>query len=127
MDRLVELMSSILGAEVSDRTAAQFGAVALGIFTFMLVISIAILAARIVRYRRRRMKVPSLAKRDFWFLAGLALPFLGIFVARAFGIRGLGTNLLWLIATTVLALLAMGVWLWYGVFIIERTDEERRE
>jgi H+/Cl- antiporter ClcA len=123
MDELAQQIGNLLDVHVSERSAAQFGAIALGLFLFMLAAAIAILSGRLIRYRRRKQRIPLIAKRDFWFLMGLALPFLGIFFARAFGIKDLSTNLWWIIATTFCALGAVGVWLYYEVFVIERPNE----
>lgn len=123
MDGLAQQISSLLDIHVSEKTAQQFGGIALGLFTFMLTVSILIVGARIIRYRRRKQRVPLIAKRDLVFLLGLAIPFAGIFGVRAFQIKDLGTNVWWLLFTTISALIAVGYWLYFEVFVIERPNE----
>lgn len=109
----------ILGTKVTGQQATTFGTLGLFVFTTLLVASLVRLTVRIAHYRRAGLPVPDIAKRDFWFLTGLGLPFVGIFLARTFGIRDLSTNLAWLLFTTIGAVSAMLMWAYYEFRIIE--------
>ncbi len=118
MDRLIDLLDT----RVTQDEASLSGVVALFVFTLLLVASHLRLDARVLSYLFRDLPVPDIAKRDWWFLTGLSLPFVGIFFVRAFGIKDLGTNLWWLLLTTGCAIGAMLVWAYYEFRVIERED-----
>ncbi len=113
-----------LARRVTPQQATTFGTIGLFLFTSLLVAALARLVVRIRNYRREGLRVPDIAKRDFWFLVGLGTPFVGLFIIRTFGLKDLGTNLWWLLGTTVLAVSGMFVWAYYEFRIIER-DKDR--
>lgn len=121
----MSVLLDIIGRHVTPQQATTFSTIALFLFTTLLVLAFVRLGVRIVNYWREGLSVPSLAKRDFWFLLGLALPFAGIFIVRSFGIRDLSTNLWWLLGTTFGAVGAMFVWAYYEFRIIERDDDKK--
>lgn len=118
----MDLLTDLLDTRVTSEEATLFGLIGLLVFTILLVASHIRLDVRILSYLRHRKPVPDLAKRDWWFITGLSLPFVGIFAARAFGVKDLGTNLWWLTLTTISAVGAMFVWAYYEFLVIERED-----
>lgn len=120
LDPLIDL----LNFKVTAQQATTFGTIGLFLFTSLLVAALIRLIVRIRNYRREGLPVPDIAKRDLWFLVGLGAPFVGLFIIRTFGLKYLGTNLLWLVATTVLAVSGMFVWAYYEFRIIESDKDQ---
>jgi len=114
----------ILTFKVTPQQATTFGTIGLFLFTSLLVAALVRLVIRVRNYHRERLSVPDIAKRDLWFLVGLGTPFVGLFVIRTFGLKDLGTNLWWLLGTTVLAVSGMFVWAYYEFRVIE-SDRDR--
>ena len=91
----------------------------------LLFIGAASTGLRYRRYRREKVPVPLLLGRDVTLMAGLTLPFLAILIVRAFGVTSIvtgdgGPEVWWLLLTGVPALIAIGVYVYFELFVIER-------
>lgn len=95
---------------------------ALLIFVFLLALAIGKIVYRYLSYKREGLEVPLLLKRDFFFLTGLAIPFLGVFLLRSFSVRATEEPWypLWLIGSTLLALGGTAYWVYVEYFKIEQ-------
>lgn len=88
--------------------------------------------ARVAYYRANGYRRPKLLTRDMIFMGGFALSF-GLVLAvrglRSLGIdtSGLGQQLWWNLLTGVPALVAVGVYVYYELFRIERGDPDDRD
>ena len=91
-------------------------------FLFLLILAIARIGYRYIKYKEEGIQVPRLLHRDGFFLTGLALPFLGALFFRAFGIVPLDEwwYPLWIIASNSFALLGTAYWVYYEYFKIEQ-------
>src|SRR5260221_13191333 len=58
------------------------------LLSFVVLITLAIgrISFRYLNYKKQKEEVPLLLKRDFFFLTGLATPFFGVLLFRAFQI-----------------------------------------
>lgn len=99
-------------------------AVIFGLFLLLLLIGTASTYVRWLRYRRLRIPAPVLLKRDAILLGGLAIPFLLISAVRVIGISTVsgenGPELWWLLVTGIPAVLAIAVYVFYELFVIEK-------
>jgi O-antigen/teichoic acid export membrane protein len=96
-----------------------------GVFLLLLVMGATSTLVRYIRYRREKIEPPVLLKRDVALLVGLALPFLLISAVRALGLTSVvtgedGPQLWWLIATGPPGIIAIAVFVYYELFVIER-------
>lgn len=121
---MLQNIIDFLTYKVTPQQATTFGTIGLFLFTSLLMAALIRLGVRIRNYRREGLRVPDIARRDFWFLVGLGTPFVGLFVIRTFGLKDLGTNLWWLLGTTILAVSGMFVWAYYEFRIIESDRDQ---
>jgi hypothetical protein len=83
----------------------------LALFVIGLLTALTILFYRVVEYRRAKWQTPWLLKRDLALIGGLAVPFLLIFIRRAFKIEAID-SIAWTIFTGTPAIWAI----WYWVY-----------
>lgn len=105
---------------ITDDEAVALAGLSLLVFSILLVLSLFRLTIRLLEYHfRLRRRPPTIAKRDWVFEVLLAVPFVAFLIARAFEITDLRNFLPWIVLTTLPALIAMGVLVWYEFFVIE--------
>lgn len=81
--------------------------------------------SRVAYYRAKKFRRPRLLVRDALFVGGLAMSFGLILLARGlrsagFDTSGLANSLAWNVLTCIPALVAVGVYVYFEVFVIER-------
>lgn len=105
-------------------TSGLVSAVIFGLFLLLLLIGTASTYVRWLRYRRLRIPAPVLLKRDAVLLGGLAIPFLLISAVRVVGISAVsgedGPQIWWLLLTGLPAIVAIAVYVYYELAVIER-------
>jgi len=91
-------------------------------FVVLVVLAIVRIGARYISYKRQGLEIPLLLKRDFVFLTGLSLPFLGIFLFRATGVvpQQESWAAAWVVVSGALALLGTAFWVYIEYFKVER-------
>lgn len=91
-------------------------------FVSLVGLAIGRIVTRYFRYKRENLEIPLLLKRDFFFLTGLALPFLGIFVFRVTGVipQNEPWAATWVILSGALALAGTSLWVYIEYFKIEK-------
>lgn len=93
------------------------------LISFVVLVTLAIIriGGRYVQYKQESMRIPLLLKRDFFFLAGLSLPFLGIFLFRVSGVvpQQEPWAAAWTIISGALAVLGTAFWVYIEYFKIE--------
>jgi hypothetical protein len=95
------------------------------IFTVALLLGAGATLARVVRYSVQGWHRPRLLTRDLFVIGGLALTvgtILAVRVARALGadVTGLATSIPWILFTTIPVVVAVVVYAWFELFVIER-------
>lgn len=94
------------------------------LFSFIILLALAIvrIGKRYIDYKRESQPIPLLLKRDFFFLSGLALPFLGVLVFRAFDIKAVEQPWypIWVIVSNTLAISGTLFWVYIEYFKIEK-------
>lgn len=94
------------------------------LISFIILIYLAVLriGKRYLDYKREKQPVPLLLKRDFFFLGGLGLPFLGVLFFRAFNILAVEQPWypIWVIGSNSLAILGTLGWVYIEYFVIEK-------
>ena len=95
----------------------------LGAFTAGLLLSVIALVKRFVDYGKEGVRPPLLAYRDLGLLAGLCLPFLLIFIFRAFGLTQIAVGQIWwTLITGIPPVLGVAQFVWFEYFVIEKGD-----
>lgn len=90
-------------------------------FTILMILGFSRILFRYIEYKRLKINVPTLLRRDLYFFGGLTLPFLGIFIFRFLGITPTdGSYLAWVLFSSICALFGVGNWVYYEFFIIEK-------
>lgn len=91
-------------------------------FVVLVGLAVARIGTRYVDYKRQGLEVPLLLKRDFIFLTGLSLPFVGIFLFRATGVipQREPWAVTWTLISGALALAATAIWVYIEYFKIEQ-------
>jgi len=102
-------------------------AVAFGLFWVFLIVGGLTTLGRLMFYRTRRHPRPKLLVRDAILVGGLSWSFGLILLVRALDATWLRDNLIWVIATDVPAIIAVGVYAYYELFVIERGANARRD
>lgn len=96
-------------------------------FLFFLIVAAVTTIARVAMYRVMGFRRPRLLKRDAILVTGFAITFGAIMVARVVNATGLRNNVAWALATTVPALIAIGTYVYYELFVIERSPSASRD
>lgn len=92
-----------------------------GVFVALLVVAAVTTVGRVVAKLFWHIPLPRLLIRDAITMAGLTLPFLMIFAARAASSEfkeGLRGNLLWITVTSVPAIIALATYVYFEIFVI---------
>lgn len=92
------------------------------LFVFLVFAALIRMAGRFFRYTKEGQAIPLLLKRDFYFFAGLALPFAGVLFFRFFHIdaRNATWYPIWILGSGTFAISAVVYWVWLEYFKIER-------
>ena len=95
------------------------------IFVLLLVTGAVSTGVRFMSYRRLDAKPPLLLGRDVALLVGLSIPFVLIAFVRAIGLTGAvagdaGPELWWLLLTGIPPILALSVYCYFELWVIER-------
>ena len=88
-------------------------------FWVLLAISTISVSARVAYYRAKKYRRPRLLTRDAIQQFGFAIAFGLILFARVLEWANLRDSILWALATDVPALIAVGAFAWYELFVIE--------
>lgn len=101
------------------------------VFTILLVIAVLTTGSRWLRYHRTGFRRPRLLNRDVVLVIGLAVPFVLILLNRAFDWQAYVINkqtghpeLWWLLLTGLPAIVALAVYDWFELAVIERDQED---
>lgn len=91
-------------------------------FVSLVILAVARIAKRYFSYRREKLPIPYLLKRDFFFLTGLSLPFASLLVFRLLNIAPSQEIWYpaWIIFSGALALLGTAYWVYVEYFKIEQ-------
>ena len=91
-------------------------------FVVLLVLALSRMLKRGYDYTREGLPLGLILKRDIFFFAGLAVPFLGVLIFRAFGIVASEQwwYALWVIASGAFALSGTLFWVYVEYFKIDR-------
>lgn len=114
------------------RVVDVVNSLAFGTFFLFLFIGTSSTLSRLVYYRSHGYRRPKLLIRDAWMIGGFSLSFGLILIARVLRASGvdvssLSTNLLWTLATAIPAIIAVGVYAYFEVAVIERGRDEVRD
>lgn len=91
-------------------------------FVVLVILAIAKIGTRYIKYKKENLPVPLLLKRDFFFLTGLSLPFIALLIFRYFRIAPSDELWYpaWIIISGGLALLGTAYWVYVEYFKIEK-------
>lgn len=103
-----------------------YGVGLLAFLAFLIVAAVTTMA-RVAMYRVMGFRRPRLLKRDAIFVTGFAITFGAIMVARVANATGLRNNVAWALATTIPALIAIGTYVYFELFVIERSPDASRD
>lgn len=98
-------------------TLAQISTIFFIAYLLGLFVALVSLVARVLRYLQSNRAIPVLLPRDLVLIAGLALPFIGIFAARSLGLS-LSDNAYWIIGSGAGAVLSIWVFVYFELFRI---------
>ena len=94
------------------------------LISFVTLLSLALfrIGKRYIDYKKLGQSIPLLLKRDFFFLSGLTIPFLGVLIFRFFGIviSEQGWYPLWVIGSGGFGLFGTLFWVYVEYFKIEK-------
>lgn len=101
-------------------------------FFVLLAVGTVSTAARVAYYRVHNEERPRLLIRDLLMIGGFSLSFGAILlvrVLRALGldVTGLSTNVWWAIGSALPAVIAVAVYAWFELFVIERGQDQVRD
>lgn len=92
--------------------------------SFVVLVGLAIvkISSRYFKYKREKLPIPLLLKRDFIFLTGLTLPFIGLLTFRFFGLAPSSEPwyAVWVILSGGFALAGTAYWVYIEYFKVER-------
>lgn len=93
------------------------------VFVVLVVLALVRIAYRYGQYKREDLPVPALLPRDLFLFAGLAFPFIGVLIFRAFGIsaREQDWYIPWVLISNSLAVFGVGYWVYYEYFKVEKS------
>lgn len=102
---------------------AIWNVLAFVLFTFLLFAGFLRTFARLLYYVRNRAQRPRLLNRDAVMIGGFATSFGMILFVRAVGLGPVvRDSVVWAVATSIPALVAVAVYVYYEYAVIERTD-----
>lgn len=91
-------------------------------FVVLLLIGTTSTIIRAVRYQIAREPIPLILIRDLISRTGITVPIAMVFAARALNIGGLQDNLAWIAVTALPALIGVGTYAYFEVFILDGPD-----
>lgn len=98
-------------------------------FVGLLLIAVISTGGRWIRYHRTGFRRPRLLNRDVVLVIGLAIPFVLILAVRAFDLLPFvtgedGPHLWWLLMTGIPPIIAIAVYDYYELAVIERDQQD---